>query len=654
MLRKFCFIFLLPGLLSAAFTATAHADYSSTVLSQAPIGYWRLNEATGDTAANLGTGGGTYEGEYFDGVLGVAGPDFLADGTELTGMGADNRAFMMEDLDQYVTVVDSPLEGLSKFTMSGWIRSDLPQANRTGLWGQNDSFEFGIDPSTAMSIWFPNVGGLSYTLPDDGFIDESWYHVAVVGTGSSLSFYVNGEEVAVNPDSVLPGAAGYGASPYTFNIGGGGIYDTIDAGDALALGNQFTGTLDEIALWDFALTGAQVESMYSEALQDGGDFSQAVLATNPLGYWQLNETAGTIAANSGAGGAELDGTYYAGSQAADGPSLPGMGENNVAYEVGPDFPSYVGVDALPLNNRTAFSMGGWIRYEELVANRVGLFGQNNVIEFGFINPTTIQVWAEGLTANWNLDYPHDLDPDEWYHIVVTGDGEDFVLYIDGEEVARGNSPLATEPSPYGTDNDFPFNIGGGGVWDDTGNQFYGAMANIAVFDRALTDAQIKAQFDAALGIATLRGDFNGNGEIDVDDINLLTAASASGTDPPGFDLTGDGSVDVADVNEWAKAKDIGYTWIGDANFDGQFNTGDFVQVLGIGKYEQVGATAVWSEGDWNGDGVFGTGDLVAALSDGGYEIGPRTDVSAVPEPSAIVLSLLGLAGLVGLTRRRRG
>ena len=64
----------------------------------------------------------------------------------------------------------------------------------------------------------------------------------------------------------------------------------------------------------------------------------------------------------------------------------------------------------------------------------------------------------------------------------------------------------------------------------------------------------------------------------------------------------------ADVTEWAKSKEIGYTWIGDADFDGQFDTGDFVQVLGIGKYEQPGATAVWSEGDWNGDGVFGTGD----------------------------------------------
>ncbi len=154
------------------------------------------------------------------------------------------------------------------------------------------------------------------------------------------------------------------------------------------------------------------------------------------------------------------------------------------------------------------------------------------------------------------------------------------------------------------------------------------------------------------GTGVLRGDFNGNGEIDLGDLDNLTLVSAGNTDPLEYDLTGDGKVDGADVTEWIKAKDIGYSWIGDANFDGQFNTGDFVQVLGIGKYEQPGASAVWSEGDWNGDGVFGTGDLVAALSDGGYEIGPRTDVAAVPEPSSVLLIVVGLWAFVGTVRRR--
>ncbi len=184
---------------------------------------------------------------------------------------------------------------------------------------------------------------------------------------------------------------------------------------------------------------------------------------------------------------------------------------------------------------------------------------------------------------------------------------------------------------------------GGGQW------FYdGLIDDLQIYDKAMTPREVL--YLSGRGVL---GDFNGNGEIDLGDIDLLTEVSAAKTHPQEYDLTNDGLVDEADVIEWAKADDIGYTWIGDANFDGQFNTGDFVQVLGIGKYEDQNAKAVWSEGDWNGDGVFGTGDLVAALSDGGYELGPRTDVSAVPEPSAIVLSLLGLVGSLGLARRRQ-
>ena len=286
----------LSGLMVAILCALASADYSDTVLLQNPIGYWRLNETADDEAANLGTAGSDFNGEYYNGAQGVPGPDELVDGTELTGMGPDNLAYGMEDVDQYVQVFDSPIENLSKFTMTGWVKSDMPQAARTGLFGQNDSIEFGLNPGEQMNVWFPNTGGLSYALPDGEFLDEAWYHVGLVGTGQNVQFYVNGEQVAVG-GSALPGSAGYGASDFTFNIGGGGIFDGIDAND----GNQFTGTVDEIAMWDVALTDVQVQSMWDAANQAGGDFTNAVLATNPLGYWPLNETSGTVAANVGVG-----------------------------------------------------------------------------------------------------------------------------------------------------------------------------------------------------------------------------------------------------------------------------------------------------------------------------------------------------------------
>ena len=94
--------------------------------------------------------------------------------------------------------------------------------------------------------------------------------------------------------------------------------------------------------------------------------------------------------------------------------------------------------------------------------------------------------------------------------------------------------------------------------------------------------------------------------------------------------------------------DVLGTWIGDSNFDGEFNSTDFVVVFGAGEYEdELAVNSTWATGDWNGDGEFNSSDFVAAFVDGGYEKGPRP--AAVPEPSSVVLLLMGALACV---RRR--
>ncbi|MEZ6116901.1 MAG: LamG-like jellyroll fold domain-containing protein [Pirellulaceae bacterium] len=69
-------------------------------------------------------------------------------------------------------------------------------------------------------------------------------------------------------------------------------------------------------------------------------------------------------------------------------------------------------------------------------------------------------------------------------LAAIGDGFEIRLYIDGEEVAIGGSEVV-EPTPvdsYGF-SDFPFNVGGGGVFDGTGNQFTGIIDEVAVWDK---------------------------------------------------------------------------------------------------------------------------------------------------------------------------
>ena len=140
----------------------------------------------------------------------------------------------------------------------------------------------------------------------------------------------------------------------------------------------------------------------------------------------------------------------------------------------------------------------------------------------------------------------------------------------------------------------------------------------------------------------IQGDYDGDGVLDADDVDLLSAQIRSAVYEQSFDLNEDALLDPNDSRIWVHYLTL--TWYGDANLDGEFNTRDFVQVFDAGKYE-IAEYASWSEGDWDGDGFFGTGDFVIAFEDGGYEKGSQTDAAVVPEPGSVLLLLIAMSQL---------
>ena len=281
----------------------------------------------------------------------------------------------------------------------------------------------------------------------------------------------------------------------------------------------------------------------------------------------------------------------------------------------------------------------------IIGNR---WGDDNVDtaprEFIKFTPNQFEFHMNGA-ATGNVQYSPAADSetgvpsnDEWIHHVVVKDGEALVYYRNGEVANQGvvtREMLSANP--------FPFAMGGQhGV-----ETWQGYLSDVRLFDHSLTAEEI-----AAIIGGGVRGDYNGNGELDAQDLDWQAEVLLGLRDyEDKYDETGDGQATAADRAYWLA--ELKKTWVGDSNLDFKFDTADLVQVLGFGKYES-GENAGWAEGDWTGNLTFDTGDLVAALGAGGYEQGLYPDdgnVASVPEPNASVLLILGMLGCLCRARR---
>ena len=93
------------------------------------------------------------------------------------------------------------------------------------------------------------------------------------------------------------------------------------------------------------------------------------------------------------------------------------------------------------------------------------------------------------------------------------------------------------------------------------------------------------------------GDFDGDGNLDCNDIDNLTREVVAGTNNPDFDLNDDQLVNLADVAIWVQT--LKGTLFGDANLDGVVDGTDF----NIWNTYKFSVDAAWCGGDFNADGV---------------------------------------------------
>ncbi|HKY14419.1 MAG TPA: LamG-like jellyroll fold domain-containing protein, partial [Microthrixaceae bacterium] len=272
--------------------------YRSTVNLDAPVGYWRLGEPSGATTATDSVGG--LSGTYTNVALGSAQPGALGNGTAADG---DTAAGFTTSPASAMSV-SPPASGADRLNLAGDMAIDgwvYPTVGGTykmiatkaiGNGGATNAFEFRINPSNQLE--FVQVGnGYTYVTQNVGTIAlNASTHVAVTRVNGLVTLYSGGSPVG---SANLGHSAG--ATGATMRLG------------AREDGYQFSGRLDEIAIYDHGLSGARVAAHAvagaggAPTVSSAGGYQLAVREDSPDTWYRFDDStgAGTLTDSSAAG-----------------------------------------------------------------------------------------------------------------------------------------------------------------------------------------------------------------------------------------------------------------------------------------------------------------------------------------------------------------
>jgi len=226
-------------------------SYRELVLSFEPRAYWRFEETRGETASDeLGDFEATYQGGV---TLGEPGAILRDDG----------QSIALNGMDGYVDAGNVLLDGWSSLTVMGWIYPQtVADAGTPVRWqdgtcngiadksGQSDdNFSLSIGDGGRIKCYADTGRDVEVLTSAQPVVADRWQQIAARYDGSELTVF--------HDSSAAGSATGSGALVHNDNalkLGKLGVWD-----------NWFHGRLDEVAVWDQALSDETIERLFDRA-----------------------------------------------------------------------------------------------------------------------------------------------------------------------------------------------------------------------------------------------------------------------------------------------------------------------------------------------------------------------------------------------------
>jgi hypothetical protein len=444
-------------------------------------GWWKLDDGSGTSAADSSGNGKT-------GTL-VNAPTWTT--------GNINGALTFNGTNQQVSI---PSLGLSSvFSFSFWVKSTYGTGSEMFSIG---NFIYCEANYSAGDIAACSPDASTHVITAGGLMDGNWHHVAYVSTGAAATqlMYVDG---------TLQGTVT--ATP---NLSGGSTATIASQNGS----NYFHGTIDDVRVYNRALSAAEVAGLYNWGVVTGGGAVPAL-----TGWWKFDEASGTSASdssgNSNTGTLTASNASFVAGHINNAVSLTRVG-NNTSGLVNIANPSNFNFEY-----NQSFTLAAWI-YRNNNTGEDDLIQKedpaNNYRGYGLLfNAGSNSLYAD---LQFNNSGTHievytnaAVSTGAWHHVVMTYDGSHLAagvkLYVDGASQA-----LTVNYDSLGTNtiqNADPLQIGGSGAGDGTTDNgcctFNGKVDDARVYSGALTAAQVTQLYNGqALTGATTCANPSGN------------------------------------------------------------------------------------------------------------------------------------------------
>jgi hypothetical protein len=378
-----------------------------------------------------------------------------------------NFALNLNGTTGYVTI-GTPISSNASYTKEAWVYQTSSTGSQNII--SSPSTPFWISGGTLSA---GQAGSFSLVTDPTVFPVNTWVYVAVTydAPSTTMKLYRNGSLVASNTS----------VPAYTA--------DNTFIGSNSGTGSFFQGYVDEVRIWNVALTQAQLKPKIFGGPPDN--------ASGLIAYYTCNDGSGTVLTSSCTNTSGLNGTLEGSATWIASPIQYGGNAIN--------FNGTNAVITIPENSSlditSAITLEAWVYATKNSSVQDVVSKSSNTINTGYIFPRTDDGWAHtvfylNVAGGWktlSVAYP---SLNAWHHLAATYDGATMSVYVDG--VLAGSQ---AETGSIAT------NTNALALGDQPGYSEYfgGSVDEVRVWNIARTQAQVQAAMNTELNPTTQTG-----------------------------------------------------------------------------------------------------------------------------------------------------